>query len=424
MIDDNAEVTVVGGGLAGLTAAVVAAQAGAVVTLYEARDTAGGRARTTRHGEFRFNQGPHALYRAGAARRILSELGIDPAGHTPNIRGYHFDVDGQLRSASRPGTFGFSAGRSLISALRQRDHAGASVADTLAHLGPDARSRVACLVRLATYVEDLDELDAGAASAQLRLATRSVRYLDGGWESLVDGLVGLARAGGVTIETAHRVNAVTAEDPGRGFTVATNSSTRYADSVVLAQGGPAHAAALTGGASRHLSAAAAAARPVTASCLDVALDATTSRGVAVSLGLNDPTYVVDHAATARLAPEGAHIIHAMWYGGDASIDRRPALEDALDRSWPGWRGHVVEARWSRSLVVAHDRPHPGAPPVTHEVPDSAGLFVAGDWITAAGMLADAAVQSGQQAGLAAANSLTRRRSLRPQPNPARLGGSR
>jgi phytoene dehydrogenase-like protein len=39
-------ITVIGGGFAGLTAAITAAEAGAKVTVYEAHHTLGGRART------------------------------------------------------------------------------------------------------------------------------------------------------------------------------------------------------------------------------------------------------------------------------------------------------------------------------------------------------------------------------------------
>ena len=50
-------ITVVGGGFAGLTAAVSAAEAGAEVTLYEAHHTLGGRARTA-DAPYRTNEGP------------------------------------------------------------------------------------------------------------------------------------------------------------------------------------------------------------------------------------------------------------------------------------------------------------------------------------------------------------------------------
>uniref|UniRef100_UPI00117C70E6 FAD-dependent oxidoreductase n=1 Tax=Streptomyces sp. rh34 TaxID=2034272 RepID=UPI00117C70E6 len=56
---------VIGGGLAGLaglTAAITAAESGARVTLHEGHRTLGGRARTA-DGPYRTNEGPHALYR-------------------------------------------------------------------------------------------------------------------------------------------------------------------------------------------------------------------------------------------------------------------------------------------------------------------------------------------------------------------------
>ncbi len=63
------DVAVVGAGLAGLTAAVTAARAGAQVEVFEARDGAGGRARSDEADGFVVNHGAHALYRAGAGTR-------------------------------------------------------------------------------------------------------------------------------------------------------------------------------------------------------------------------------------------------------------------------------------------------------------------------------------------------------------------
>lgn len=55
---------IIGGGLAGFTAAITAAESGALVTVHEAHHTLGGRARTA-EGPYRTNDGPHALYCRG-----------------------------------------------------------------------------------------------------------------------------------------------------------------------------------------------------------------------------------------------------------------------------------------------------------------------------------------------------------------------
>ena len=79
----------------------------------------------------------------------------------------------------------------------------------------------------------------------------------------------------------------------------------------------------------------------------------------------------------------------------------------MDALQPGWRDEVVEARFSRQLVVAHDRPQPGRTGTDRPHPlvdDAAGVLVAGDWLTADGLLADAALSSGKIAGVIAANA--------------------
>ena len=76
----SGSVAVVGGGLAGLTAAAFAARAGARVTLFERMAEPGGRARTRNEQGFLFNMGPHALYRGGPAEAALGELAIELAG--------------------------------------------------------------------------------------------------------------------------------------------------------------------------------------------------------------------------------------------------------------------------------------------------------------------------------------------------------
>src|SRR5438105_1284238 len=80
-------VVIVGGGMSGLTAAIYLARAGCSVTIFERRRILGGRAIThLRHG-YRFNLGPHAVYRNGASSIVYRELGIPVRGGQPPAKG-------------------------------------------------------------------------------------------------------------------------------------------------------------------------------------------------------------------------------------------------------------------------------------------------------------------------------------------------
>ena len=74
---------VIGGGPAGLAAACHLADAGLRTTLLEAKACLGGRAASDTQEGFFLNQGPHALYVGGPAKRELRALGVDPPRWNP-----------------------------------------------------------------------------------------------------------------------------------------------------------------------------------------------------------------------------------------------------------------------------------------------------------------------------------------------------
>lgn len=87
---------VVGGGLAGLTAASLLFKAGFQTTLHESNAALGGRARTQDAHGYRFNLGPHALYLHGHAVKTLSELGVPPVGGRVPASAFWFFESGKL----------------------------------------------------------------------------------------------------------------------------------------------------------------------------------------------------------------------------------------------------------------------------------------------------------------------------------------
>jgi phytoene dehydrogenase-like protein len=104
-IEINKEkIVVLGGGLAGLTTAILIARAGMSVTIIERSTEIGGQARTSVSDGFYLNQGPHAIYAAGPGVKILKELGITYTGQKVTTGGYYafkkdkkYPIPGSLR---------------------------------------------------------------------------------------------------------------------------------------------------------------------------------------------------------------------------------------------------------------------------------------------------------------------------------------
>jgi phytoene dehydrogenase-like protein len=405
MTEQRSDVVVVGGGLAGLTAAATAARHGRQVVVLDGREHVGGRARSEQSDGFTFNQGPHALYRAGAGMEVLRDLGVRPDGHTPSYRHAGAVVDGRLVRAWATDALSTAGKAALARALgpgarrRAEGRTTAEWVETCTDAG--ARNALRALIRVTSYIADHDRFDAVAALDQLRRGQHNVLYLHGGWQQLVDGLRAAATGAGATIDTHAKVTSIEAD--AAGVRVHHDGGTVVGSSVIVATGGPGQVARLLDGASPTVARWASQARPVVAACLDVSLRRLPPGSPGSVLGLDQPWYCIPHSNSARLAPDGAALIHAMRYGADLEpdADHRAGLEGLMDVVHPGWREEVVEARFGRALVVSHDRPQPGIDPAdrpTVAVHDAPRVFVAGDWITTDGLLADAALASGRGAG--------------------------
>lgn len=411
-------VAIVGGGLGGLAAAVLHARGGCAVTVYERSKHLGGRAQTAQVEGFRFNLGPHALYRGGAAMRVFTGLGVKPPGGIPGATGTFALRAGRLHTLPRGPVSLMTtdlltlAGKlelaRVLAGLRHVDaHALARISARewlearLPH--EDARALVGALMRLSSYCADHDALSAEAAVTQLQTAlSANVLYVDGGWSTLVDALRALALEAGARLETSARVDEVLLHDHGPGAHVEglrlADGTVRAADAVVLAAS-PGDVAALVPG-DAALAREAAQGGPVRAASLELGLSGLPRPDALFALGVDGPWYASVHSASARLAPEGGAMVHVMKYLSSADVSASEAeLEEVMDVLQPGWRMRVVARRFRPTLVVSHGLPGArtgglsGRPPA--RVPHVSGLYRVGDWVGPEGMLADASCASAE-----------------------------
>jgi phytoene dehydrogenase-like protein len=418
----NEKVIIVGGGLAGLTAANFLAKAGRQVVLFEKSHAVGGRAATTQKNGIHFNLGPHALYQGGPALDILRELGVEFRGRSPKVagslavkNGRKHTLPGSLMTMLTTSLFGVSA---KFETLRLLANFGKIDARKVDHLtvrewldrelrSAEARQLVQALFRVSTYTNDPERQSAGAAVEQTQSAlAKGVLYLDGGWQTLVEGLRAKALEAGAQIVAESRVAKILRDrQSGRVTGVRLADGTLRPSSAVIVAAGPDEVCDLVeGGNATAVGQWAEDAVPVRAACLDIALSSLPRPTSNFALGIDRPLYFSVHSATARLAPNGTAVIHAAMYLGPEHVDPKAVqheLEELLDLVQPGWQKLTLERRFLPAMTVTHavvsarqgglaGRPGP-------EVPGVEGLYVAGDWVGAEGQLADASVASGKRA---------------------------
>lgn len=405
-------VNIVGGGIAGLIAAVELGRAGVAVELFESAADLGGRARTKEADGFFLNQGPHALYSGGALKRELDRLGIAYAGGRAMARSRKAIWKGKLhllpvdgKSLMMSSLFGLRD-KAVFARVFQRLTKGERAKGPFAAwldaqaFSPAMRASVEALGRLSAYANGSEHVSADAMLEQIRMALGGTRYLDHGWVTFIAGLAQAAREAGVTLNAGDRVERVETD--------AHESRVVLADGRVVAGGatilamGPHEAAALAIHVG-SLQEEAREAKAVRANTLDLALKRMPDSAEEFALGIDGPFYFSLHSGSAKLAPEGGAVVHIAKYlpvGEPSSRDAIVELEGIADLVMPGWRALEVKRQELRGMTVANGMPRWDRARPDVALADAPGLFIAGDWVGAEGMIADCAAASGVEAAKA------------------------
>jgi len=207
-------ITVVGGGLAGLTAAIAAAETGAPVVLHEAHRTLGGRGRAT-PAPYVAHEGAHVFYADGPHYRWLKErgfvagLGFPSIGEAVKIG---FRADDRIRKAPPLGMLRAQSRKWLQAPVDVDFHRWAAE-----RWGERTATQIANAISVVTYDANTGRLSAAFVwdlfQRVLGPAVPAVRWVRGGWQQTIDRMVTRATELGVAIDTGSRVDAVPTGGP-------------------------------------------------------------------------------------------------------------------------------------------------------------------------------------------------------------------
>ncbi|MDX2544925.1 NAD(P)-binding protein [Streptomyces sp. WI04-05B] len=363
--------TVIGGGFAGLTAAIAAAEAGAKVTVHEAHHTLGGRARTTEE-PYRTNEGPHALYSGGPHWTWLTRRDlIGPLAPLPPLEAarFHFRHQGALRRTPP---------LAMLKLLRHSAQHAPMDVDFMTwateRAGEKGARAAAHYSAVALFHHDPGTLSAAFVQERLRRAAAlppEANYPRGGWAGVIDRMAARAWNLGVRVETLSRVDTLPTDTP---VIVATSldAARRLLNDDTLTWTG---------------------ARTV---LLDLAVRTRRGDPFVVS-DLDAPGWLERFTAQDRtLAPAGEQLLQGQFpIGPDASRAEGVArAEEILDLAFDGWRDRVT---WRRE-ATANGRTGAVDLPGTSwrdrpAIERGNGVYLAGDQVAAPGVLAEVSFNS-------------------------------
>jgi phytoene dehydrogenase-like protein len=383
----SSTITIVGGGLAGLTAAIACAEGGARVRLLEAHEALGGRARSA-EGPYKANLGPHVIYKDGRFWDWLAERDLLPPYAGPPLSGIRFRWQGAARRIPPLGT--------VPSVLRLRGREAPVDVDFRSWVAAHSDERTAEMLSAAagvyTFHHDPGELSAAFVwrhSVRVLLSPPpTARYLIGGWSSLIASLEGRLRQLGVEVETGHRADAppdaplIVATELDRARTLLGDDSLEWPSGHTV--------------------------------CLDLGLSHRRGDPFIVS-DLDEAGWVERFSAPdPSLAPDGEELVQAQMpiRPGESAEQAALRLDRLLDVSLPGWRERETWRR--RQTMAARSGPldYPGRSWRDRPAIDRGdGVFLVGDMVAAPGLLSEVSWASAIEASNLA---LTAARDSQPQ----------
>lgn len=413
------DAVILGGGLAGLTAAANLAKQGKRVAVLEKGKTLGGRASTKEISGSFFNLGPHALYQNGLTIKHLEELGVEIKGGPPKAKGgqvYYqgvaYDLPSNLLSLFKTKLLNWKEKKEFatlmlnMGKIKPEDFYDLTLQQWVENQinSPKNRDLFYMYARLSGYSNAPHLVSAGIVLRQLKLSLTGAVYVNRGWQTIINQLLELANKYGVSIIQSCHIEQLVLDRTLQTVIYTHNQNTQHIQTRWIISTIPPKALLelVPEIKEKSLGKLLAGSIPVKAACLDLTLKRLPQTNRHFALDVNDSLYYSNHSNAAKLTYHPEHqVIHVMKYlKPDEQADDH-VLQDLyafLELNQPSWREQLVTERYLPQLVVSHRLPVVGSPDPAAQVQQSfPGLLVAGEWTSNQYILADAAVVTALEA---------------------------
>jgi 15-cis-phytoene desaturase len=414
------QIVVVGGGLAGLSAAARLAFHGHPVTLIEKAPKLGGRAITIPLKGFNFNFGAHAIYGRdrSALRKLEGELGLRVDWRPFSPQKVYYDLGNELTpvpsslatllrtrvlDAQHKLRFVFEVVRTVLEA--GRGEPGVPIGEYLRREPEQLRTLLLDLASSNFFTNQPERIPSEVFFTYYRrlfTTTRPVSYIGGGWQSVVDGLAEIATRHGARIVTKEHADRVEVVD-GRVTAVHGREATYQGDCFIFCVP-PKQLVALFAETpyvslfeeyDRYL--------PNEVVVYDVGLGRRIASPYAYVYSKGVRAYLTDISYYDRTCvPEGGQLLQAVAYlnaeeaeqgAADQKLDQ---LEGLYDRHFPGWREVLVAKRVSKRATVQEIKLIDDQRLMPTKLHSLTNAYFAGDWCEGEGQLSELSFSSAYQ----------------------------
>jgi phytoene dehydrogenase-like protein len=408
----SSSVVVVGGGLAGLSAAARLAYHGYQVTLLEKAPKLGGRAITIPMKGFNFNFGAHAIYARDRSilRKFEKEikLEVDWRDFSPSKAFYDLGTFTTPMPATLEGLYKtktldaenkvrFAAEILKTLTAIERGEDGVLIGDYLQKQPEQIRELLLTLASSNFFTNEPEKIPSPLFFAyykRLFSTQRAVSYIGGGWQAIVESLSSIIEKNGGKIITKAKIDRIEVADD-KIVSVSGKEETYQADSFIFCIPPKELSKLFAETPHETLFHSYTNHQPTQVVVFDIGLSKRIESPYTYIYHKGERVFVTDISYYDRTCtPEGGQLLQAIAYLNEQEIaegkadEKVATIESVYDKHFAGWRDVLVAKRLSKKATVQEIKCTGDQQLMPVQFYSLKDTYFAGDWCQGEGQLSE------------------------------------